>query len=133
MEPSAWPANLPSKLYEWDVKWSEHQGPFCLGKKRLCCSDVLGIAVMGSDRNGFLFPTAICEFLCEGFEHEGFHHRAAIAENVSAKGVNHFVSVCPSDCSVDCGFRDTVSSVINERLPSHFTAGWNSFYSLTER
>jgi hypothetical protein len=91
---------------------------------------MFGISVMGRNCNGFLLPTAVFEFFGEGFEHEGFHHRAPITEYVSTKRVNHFVPVGPCNCTMDGGFGNTVSTIIYQRLPSHFTARWNSFDSL---
>ena len=96
--------DLPTELNQRHVQGREHQGPFGLVEQRLGGGHVLRVTVVAGDRDGFLLPRAPLQFIDEGLDHEGLHHRAAVAKHVSAKGMDDFVTVGPSHSTVDRGF-----------------------------
>src|SRR5690606_28881671 len=52
---------------------------------------------------------------------EGLHHAPPIAEHIAAKGVNLLITRMPGNGPMNGGFTHTVSTIINQRLPLHFT------------
>ena len=96
--------DLPTELDQRHVQGRQHQGPFRLVQQGLGGGHVLRVTVVAGDRDGFLLPRARVQFLDEGLDHEGLHHRAAVAEDVSTEGMDDFVTVGPGHSAMDGGF-----------------------------
>ncbi len=125
--------DLPSKLDERHIKRGQHQRPLGLVEQGLGCCDVFCVAVVAGDRDGFLLPTARFEFLHEGLDHEGLHHRTAVAENVSSKGVDHLVAVCPRHSTVNRRLGDPVAPVVDQRFPFNVPSGRHALDGFPKR
>jgi hypothetical protein len=132
VEPTARPSNLSAKLNQWHIKWSEHQRPFFFKKQGLCRCDVFSVPVVRGDRNRFLFPRNVFKLFSECLEHERFHHRSTITQHVPTKRVDHLITMGPSDCTMNRGFRNAIAPVINQRFPRHFTPSWNALDLLAQ-
>ena len=73
-----------------------------------------GIAVVTADRYRSLLPVrSLLKLISEDPDHEGLHHAAAIAEDITAKGVDNLLPTCPTNRTMNGGFTHSVAAVIS--------------------